>query len=451
MTAVPESAVINAAATAASPPVSAAATGRPVAGPKGELTAGQARRIAIAAQQLGAPLPLVAEVDRTINRGHLNRLLQAIGLLQIDSVNVLARAHLLPIFSRLGPYPYALLEGAAWPRRSADRLLVEAWAHVASLVPVGIEPLLRWRQQAFAAAPWARVDAVRRDHPGFLDTVLAVIDEQGPMSAGDIEKALEAPGRGISGWWEWSITKTTCEYLFAIGAIGVAYRRGFERCYDLMDRVLPAAVLDTPTPSEADAKRQLMELAARHHGIGTASDLADYYRIKLTSARLALAELVEEGELIPVRVQGWTEDAYLHRDARVPRRVTGSALLCPFDPLIWERARTERLFDFHYRIEIYTPLAKRQFGYYVFPLLVGEDLVGRFDLKADRLGSRLLVQAAWLEAGADPGQAADAAAIELARMARWLDLADIVVMPRGNLWQTLAARPGMRVGTLTDG
>ena len=219
-----------------------------VAAPKGELTAGQARRIAIAAQQLAAPLPPVAAVDRAINRGHLNRLLQAIGLLQIDSVNVLARAHLLPIFSRLGPYPYALLEGAAWPRRSADRLLVEAWAHVASLVPVGIEPLLRWRQQAFAAAPWARVDAVRRDHPGFLDTVLAVIDEQGPMSAGDIEKALEAPGRGISGWWEWSITKTTCEYLFATGAIGVAYRRGFERCYDLMDRVLPAAVLATPTP-----------------------------------------------------------------------------------------------------------------------------------------------------------------------------------------------------------
>ncbi len=194
-----------------------------------------------------------------------------------------------------------------------------------------------------------------------------------------------------------------------------------------------------------------MALAARHHGIGTASDLADYYRIKLTSARLALAELVEEGELIPVRVQGWTEDGYLHRDARVPRRVAGAALLCPFDPLIWERARTERLFDFHYRIEIYTPLAKRQFGYYVFPLLVGEDLVGRFDLKADRLGSRLLVQAAWLEAGADPGLAADAAAIELARMARWLDLSDIVVMPRGDLWKTLAARPGLHVGTITDG
>jgi uncharacterized protein YcaQ len=413
----------------------------------GELTAGQARRTAIAAQQLTAPL---GGADRAINRGHLNRLLQAIGLLQIDSVNVLARAHLLPIFSRLGPYPYTLLEGAAWPRRSTDRLLLEAWAHVASLVPIGIEPLLRWRQERFAAEPWPRVDAVRRDHPGFLDTVLAVIDEQGPMSAGEIEKALEAPGRGISGWWEWSITKTACEYLLAIGAIGVAYRRGFERCYDLMERVLPAVVLDVPTPSETDAKRELMALAARHHGIGTAADLADYYRIKLTSAREALTDLVEEGVVIAVRVLSWTEDAFLVRDARTPRRVAGAALLCPFDPLIWERARTERLFGFHYRIEIYTPLAKRQFGYYVFPLLVGEHLVGRFDLTADRLGSRLLVQASWLEKGADPALTADAAAVELARMARWLNLTEIVVMPRGDLWRTLATRPDMHLGALAD-
>ncbi len=426
MTAVPDSAAIN-----------TTLTGRAVVAPKVELTAGQARRIAIAAQQLATPAA-IGTVDRTINRGHLNRLLQAIGLLQIDSVNVLARAHLLPIFSRLGPYPYALLEGAAWPRRSADRLLVEAWAHVASLVPIGIEPLLRWRQQKFATEPWPRVDATRRDHPGFLDTVLAVIDEQGPMSAGEIEKALEAPGRGISGWWEWSITKTTCEYLFAIGAIGVAYRRGFERCYDLMDRVLPAAVLDTPTPSEADAKRQLMALAARHHGIGTASDLADYYRIKLTSARLALAELVEEGELIPVRVQGWTEDGYLHRDARVPRRVAGAALLCPFDPLIWERARTERLFDFHYRIEIYTPAHKRVHGYYVMPLLVGDALVGRFDLKADRQAGALLVQAAWAEPERATAEVGHRAVEELQRMAGWLGLGEVVVRDRGNLPLPLA-------------
>jgi hypothetical protein len=416
-----------------------------------ELTAGQARRIAIAAQQLAGPVrPPAGSAGRVVNRGHLNRLLESIGLLQIDSVNVLARAHLLPIFSRLGPYPYALLEGAAWPRRSADRLLLEAWAHVASLVPVGIEPLLRWRQARFAAEPWARVDGLRRDHPGFLDTLLGVIDERGPSSAGDIEKALEAPGRGTSGWWEWSMTKTACEYLFAIGAIGVAYRRGFERCYDLMDRVLPAWVRAMPTPEVGDAKRASLALAARAHGIGTAADLADYYRIKLTAARTALAELVEEGEVLPVRVRGWKEPAYLHRDARIPRKVSGAALLCPFDPLIWERDRTERLFDFHYRIEIYTPQEKRQYGYYVFPLLVGEQLVGRFDLKADRLGSRLLVQASWVEQDTDAAAAADAAAVELLRMAEWLELGEVVVMQRGDLWPTLASRPGMRVGSLPE-
>jgi uncharacterized protein len=419
-----------------------------------DLSAGAARRIAIAAQQLAVPIPFpstaIAAGNRTINRGHLNRLLQAIGLLQIDSVNVLARAHLLPIFSRLGAYPVSLLEGAAWPARSRDRLLVEAWAHVASLVPVGIHPLLRWRQQEAANEPWPRVAAIRRDHPGFLEAVLAVIDERGPCSAGEIERALEAPGSGVSGWWEWSVTKFTCEYLFDTGAIGVAGRRGFERRYDLIDRVLPASITAVPTPAEADAKRALVALAARAHGIGTVSDIADYYRIKVASARTALADLVEEGEVTQVRVQGWKELAYLHRDARIPRKVAGAALLCPFDPLIWERRRTERLFDFHYRIEIYTPSPKRQYGYYVFPLLLGERLVGRFDLKADRIGSRLLVQAAWVEPGADPGLTADAAAVELARMADWLGLAEIVVMPRGDLYKTLASRPGVRLGNLPE-
>ncbi|MEP6562077.1 MAG: crosslink repair DNA glycosylase YcaQ family protein, partial [Nakamurella sp.] len=345
----------------------------------------------------------------------------------------------------------SLLEGAAWPTRNRDRLLYETWAHVASLVPVGIEPLLRWRQDRFRSQSWGRVDAVRRDHPGFLDTVLAVIDERGPSSAGDIEKALQAPGRGISGWWEWSITKTSCEYLFAAGIISVAYRRGFERCYDLTERVLPRSVLDLPTPSEPDAKRSLTALAARSHGIGTVADLADYYRIAKAETRVALDELIEDGKVIPVQVDGWAEPGYLHRDARIPRRVAGSALLCPFDPLIWERARTERLFDLRYRIEIYTPAPKRQFGYYVFPLLVGEELVGRFDVKADRSGSRLLVQASWLEEGADPRAAAEAAANELTKMATWLDLAEIVVLPRGNFWSTLTSRSGMVRGVLADG
>jgi uncharacterized protein YcaQ len=217
-----------------------------------------------------------------------------------------------------------------------------------------------------------------------------------------------------------------------------------------MERVLPAWVTAVPTPEVAEATRASLALGARAHGIGTAADLADYYRIKLTPARVALAELVEQGEVVPVRVRGWKELGYLHRDARIPRKVSGAALLCPFDPFVWERDRTERLFDFFYRIEIYTPLAKRQFGYYVFPLLVGERLVGRFDLKADRLGSRLLVQASWLEQGADPALTADAAAVELARMAGWLGLPEIIVMPRGDLWKTLASRPGMVVGSLPE-
>jgi len=430
--------------------VSSGSTGavRPIPAASAEITAGQARRIAIAAQLLAAPGR--AAGAPAVNRGHLTRLVRSIGVLQIDSVNVLARAHLLPVFSRLGSYPVAVLDGAAWPARTGDRLLVETWAHQASLVPVAIHPLLRWRQERFAAEPWHRVDALRRSHPGFLDTVLALLAERGPCSAGDIEKALEAPGLGTAGWWQWSVTKTACEYLFAIGAIGVARRRSFERCYDLIERVLPGAVVSAPTPAVADAKRALVALAARSHGIGTAADLADYYRIKVGRARIALAELVEEGEVIPVRVRGWREIAYLHKDARIPRRVAGAALLCPFDPLIWERERTERLFAARYRIEIYTPAAQRRYGYYVLPLLSGEQIVGRFDLKADRATGRLLVRASWSQDGADPAAAADVAASELRRMATWLGLTEVVVMPRGDLWRPLAGRAEMRAGSSAE-
>lgn len=421
-----------------------------VSPPPVELTGGQARRIAIAAQQLASPLPSTdpATQPRQVNRGHLTRLLRAIGLLQIDSVNVLARAHLLPIFSRLGPYPSALLQGAAWPIRSTDRLLIEAWAHVASLVPVNVQPLLRWRQAQWAARPAPRLEAIESRHPGFLDAVLAVLGDRGPSSAGEIERVLQAPGRGTSGWWQWSITKTACEHLFLIGAIGVAHRRGFERCYDLIDRVLPASVSAAPTPPIDEAKRALTALAVRSHGIGTVADIADYYRLSVAGTRTALEELIDSGEILPARVRGWKDPGYLHRDARMPRKVDGAALLCPFDPLVWQRARTERLFDFHYRIEIYTPEPRRRFGYYVFPLLVGERLVGRFDLKADRASSQLLVQASWVQPAADPVDAADAAATELHRMASWLGLTQVVVMPRGDLWRTLAARPGMVVGSL---
>ena len=300
-----------------------------------ELSAGQARRVAIAAQQLAGPVRPVADGrERTINRGHLNRLLQSIGLLQIDSVNVLARAHLLPIFSRLGPYPLSLLDGAAWPTRAGDRLLIEAWAHVASLVPVDAEPLLRWRQEKFASEPWPRVDRMRLEHPGFLDGVLEVIAELGPSSAGDIEKALEAPGRGVSGWWEWSITKTACEYLFAIGAIGVANRRGFERRYDLIERVLPAEVArDADADARRTRKRALMSLAASHHGIGTVDRPRRLLPDQRGSTPVGAGRARRGGRgRARSRCDGWSELGYLHRDARMPREGRRGRVALPVRP-----------------------------------------------------------------------------------------------------------------------
>lgn len=388
------------------------------------ISAAQARRIAIAAQQLDGP-PRAADAP-PVNRGHLKRLLPSVGLLQIDSVNVLARAHYLPVYARLGPYPTDVLDTAVWGTRRRDRLLFETWAHVASLVPVELEPLLRWRREA-GPVPWLA------EHAGLVQDVIGLVAERGPMSAGQIEKELARPGRGHAGWWNWSETKYACEELFANGVLGTAHRRGFERHYDLLDRVIPRAILDLPTPSKADAKRQLVAHAARHHGIGTVRDLADYYRLRIADTKAALDELVDDGVVRRVAVHGWKEPAYLHADARIPRRVRGRALLCPFDPLIWERARTERLFGVRYRIEIYTPAPKREYGYYVFPLLAGDRIVGRFDLKADRAAGVLRVQAAWLEPGASLDLALDAARSELSRMASWLGLPGIAVADRGTL------------------
>ncbi len=404
------------------------------------LTAAQARRTAIAAQQLHRPradVPRRTPIDQgaldttAINRGHLRRLVEKIGVLQIDSVNVLARAHYLPIFARLGGYPTTLLDGAAWPARAKDRMLLESWAHVASLIPVAAEPLLRWRQQRMAQR-W-RPEKLLAEHPDLLDRVLDVIAEHGPISAGGVEKILQTPGRGKPGWWEWSATKRVCEYLFISGTTAVAGRRAFERQYDMADRVLPAAVRAIPTPDVRDAKRELTAMAARHHGIGSVGDIADYYRLGHADTRQALVELAEAGSVQRVTVRGWNESGWLYTDAVMPRSVTGRALLCPFDPLIWHRGRTERIFDVHYRIGIYTPQSQRTHGYYVCPLLVGDALVGRFDLKADRARGRLLVQASWLEPGSAAHPAAEAAAAELAGMARWLDLDEVEVIPRGDL------------------
>jgi hypothetical protein len=341
-----------------------------------------------------------------------------LSLHQIDSVNVLARAHYLPAFSRLGAYDRALLDHAAWgPLR--QRRLFEYWAHEASLLPLELHPLLRWRMARADRGEigWATMRAFATERRGEAMAVLQRINEEGPLAASEFKE-----GRSRSGWWAWGDSKRMLEWLFWAGHVTTRTRRGsFERVYDLTERVIPAVILALPTPAEADAQRALVDRAARAHGLATATDLRDYFRLRPDAARTAIAELVEEGALLPVEVEGWSQPAFLHRDARRPRRIEGQALLVPFDPLIWERARTERLFGFHYRIEIYTPAEKRVHGYYVLPFLMDEGLVARVDLKADRQRSRLLVQRTSFEPNA-PAGTAERLRCELELMASWLGL-----------------------------
>jgi uncharacterized protein YcaQ len=371
-----------------------------------------ARRIVLAAQGFGRARPGAAasrDLGRTVAR---------LGLHQIDSVNVLVRAHYLPAFSRLGVYDRALIDRAAWgPRR--ERRLFEYWAHEASLLPLAMHPLLRWRmaQAERGEIGWGSLKAYAGERRGEAEAILARIRAEGPLSASDFEE-----GKGKGGWWEWGDTKRALEWLFWAGRITTATRRAsFERVYDLTERVIPAAILALPTPAPDDARRALVAHAGEALGIATETDLRDYFRLKPEPARRAVAELVEEGVLLPAQIQGWARPAYLHRAARRPRRIRGQALLAPFDPLVWERSRTERLFGFRYRIEIYTPAEKRTHGYYVLPFLLDERLVARVDLKADRKGARLLVQGTTFEPGA-PADAGERLDEEISLMARWLGL-----------------------------
>lgn len=376
------------------------------------LSLAQARRIALAAQGFGAPLPDAP------GRAHLRRTVERLNLHQIDSVNVLTRAHYLPAFSRLGSYDRGLLDESAWGPRPR-RQLFEYWAHEASLLPLALQPLLRWRMEDAdrGLAGWKGMRPFATERRAEAEAVLARIRSDGPLAASDFDDR-----RGRPGWWEWSGTKTALEWLFWAGHLTTATRRSsFERVYDLPERVLPASILATPTPPRLDAQRQLIERSARALGIATARELRDYFRLRPGDEGPAIAALAEEGVLLPVAVPGWAERAWLHRDARRPRRIQGAALLVPFDPLVWERSRTERLFGFHYRIEIYTPADKRLHGYYVLPFLLDERLVGRVDLKSDRQNRRLLVQAVHWEPDA-PADAPERLAIELARMATWLGL-----------------------------
>ena len=397
------------------------------------LSVAQARRIALAAQGFADPRPTGRVTAR-----HLRRVIDRVVLLQIDSVNVFSRAHYLPLFARLGPYPRDVLDQlTGYVPRPRNPLMFEYWAHAASLIPVELEPLLRWRMARADDEPWPAIRRIAQENPALLDDVVRLVRDQGPIRAGDTGIPRPAPRPGHM--WNWHDGKVALEYLFYAGRVTTAKRVNFERYYDLTERVLPAEVLDRPTPPEAEAKLELIRLTARALGIATEPDLRDYFRISHESAKAAVAVLVESGELIPVEVDGWGAPAYLWHEARRPRRVEARALLAPFDSLVWYRERTQRLFDFFYRIEIYTPEAKRQYGYYVLPFLLGEHLVGRVDLKADRQAGVLRVQSAWIEPGHDPQYVAGELAAELALAAEWLELEDIVVVPRGDLATELAA------------
>jgi uncharacterized protein YcaQ len=355
-----------------------------------------------------------------------SRTLARTAVLQIDSVNVLQRAHYMPLFSRMGPYDVGLLHRAAETR---PRRIVEYWAHVAAFMPVDLWPHMQHRMRRHREEGHAWTGLPQRRE--LVTSLLAQIDERGPSTARDLDEGLP---RSKEHWgWNWSETKQALEYLFSAGGLAVARRnQHFERVYDLPSRVLPPEVLAVPEPTVEEAARTLVRRAALAHGVGTEGCLRDYFRMPVALAKPAVRSLVEEGELLPVRIEGWDRPAYLHRDAALPRKVEARALLSPFDPVVWERSRSEHLFGFRYRIEIYTPSEKRVHGYYVLPFLLRDRLVGRVDLKADRRSSALQVLASYAERDAPEDTAAELAA-ELAQLSSWLELDDIDVQPRGDL------------------
>jgi uncharacterized protein len=394
------------------------------------LSAAQARRIVLAAQGFTDPAPGGATDLR-----HLRRVLGRLHLIQMDSVNVLQRAHFLPLYSRLGPYPPALLERAAY---RAPRELFEFWGHEASLIRVDLQPLFRWRMARAREFAWGSMVRIMTERPDLVAWVLDEVRERGPLTAAEIEH--DAPRRTDHWGWNWSVVKQALEWLFYTGQVTAADRTtSFARRYDLPERVLPRVVLETPTPAFEDAIRTLVELSARALGVAAEGDLRDYFRLPVAGFKRAVAELAEEGVLLPVSVQGWKRPAWLHARARMPRWVRVATLVSPFDPLIWERARTERLFDMAYRIEIYVPPAQRLYGYYVLPFLFGDRLAARVDLKADRKTGVLQIPAAWIEPAAEADETATALAAELGRLAGWLGLEAVAKPERGDFAGPLSA------------
>lgn len=402
------------------------------AGSTATLSKAQARRIALAAQGFLDPPhnpPTMRTFGRTLGRT---------GVLQVDSVNVLQRAHFMPLYSRMGPYDVDLVRRATEGR---PRRLVEYWAHVQALMPVELWPVMRHRMARYRDGRHKWWGTVVTD--GLMKSLLAEIAERGASTARDLDDGL--PRQKENWGWNWSTTRKALDYMYMVGDVAIAGRNSqFEIRYDLPERVIPREHLEASTPSEPEAVKELVRRAARSHGVATLRDLADYYRLRSvpgqgqTGAASAVDELVEEGELVPVTIEGIKRPAYLHRDARIPRRVRARALLSPFDPVVWERERTESLFDFFYRIEIYTPVEKRVHGYYVLPFLLGDRIVGRVDLKADRKTGLLLVKAAYAEPGA-PADTAEELAAELRRLAGWLGLHTVVVEPLGDLAPALSS------------
>ena len=379
----------------------------------------QARRIALVAQGFRDPrhtTPTMRTFSRTLART---------GVLQVDSVNVLQRAHYMPLFSRMGAYDTELLRRAAEKR---PRRIVEYWAHVQAFMPVELWPLMRHRMETYRERRgkwWRGVD------DDLLAQVRAEVAARGASTARDLDDGT--PRRKDHWGWNWSEARKALDFLYMCGDLAIAGRNSqFEVRYDVPERVLPTAVLDAPTPTVEEATLELVRRAAASHGVATAKCLRDYYRMHNDHVKPAIEALVASGELEPVTIEGWKRPAYLHREAKLSRKVDARAVLSPFDPVVWERERTERLFDFHYRIEIYTPPEKRVHGYYVLPFLLGDEIVARVDLKADRPSGTLLVKAAYAEPGA-PDETAEELAEELRELATWLGLADVVVGDRGDL------------------
>ncbi|SEO97457.1 winged helix-turn-helix domain-containing protein [Pseudomonas sp. NFACC39-1] len=377
----------------------------------------QARRLALAAQGFDG-----RSTAASVQPARLNRLIERLGVLQIDSVNALVRSHYLPLFSRLGHYTPDLLDQAAWSQ-GRRRTLFEYWGHEASLLPLAMYPLMRWRMDRAARGEgiYRQLAQFGQERQDVIRRVLASVREQGAVGAGSLSTRQEKAGP----WWDWSAEKHALEWLFAAGEVTVAGRRGFERLYDLPERVLPSSILQQPLPDEPQAQRALLLHAAEALGVGTEKDLRDYFRLDPADGRERLAELEEAGELVRCQVQGWKQPAWCRPSVKIPRKVAVSALLSPFDSLVWERSRTERLFDFRYRLEIYTPAHKRVYGYYVLPFLHHERIAARVDLRAERALGRLAVHAVHEEEPGLDEEGLQALAVNLRRLADWLGLARV--------------------------